>query len=274
MKQLDQLGRIEAMLRLMLTNSNNLHTVGGYVCGRTSDDKAYVILYPASDHLDKKAVRVYEENFHKLPDFLSLSPDEVEDDADGGNPDKEKARRKGWYRECAQEFDVLISEGKMTDIGKREKRFYRVLRVYPPRTSPPPPQASPAPASNTPPRRTQESPPRREPSAPPATGGRGDAPATKKEQADAHYRKETRTSPNRFAFITAFGKLYPEVAADSIAKSVEFYCGYFTPPLVDDTPEFEANAGFLAAAVGAYWEAMIRGETHAAAKEIGAREIR
>ena len=68
---LTQLDRIERMLTSVLKSNNHIQWIGGYVYGRTSKDDPFIILYPASDKLERKACRVYGHEFKKLPLFIS-----------------------------------------------------------------------------------------------------------------------------------------------------------------------------------------------------------
>lgn len=148
----DDIKQLNKMLRAILLSQNNLHWIGGYVYGETSRDDPYIILYPSSDRLKQKVVRVYPHGFKKLPAFVVVpSPDNWRGDT-SENPDKDKARRKGIYHECPA-FLITTWDGSETQMG-REKRFGDVLRVshaasrpqaeaqqQPPlRQQPPPPQ--------------------------------------------------------------------------------------------------------------------------------------
>ena len=65
------------------------HLVGGFAHGRTSNGDPYVLLYPAQKNLKHKICRVYEQLFHELPYFIETNV--IADDAQDGNPDKDKA---------------------------------------------------------------------------------------------------------------------------------------------------------------------------------------
>lgn len=120
----NQLQEIHTMLEALLKSGNHIHWIGGYVYGRTSQDDPFVILYPASDMLSEKAVRVYGHDFKKLPDFIDTS--DVPADTEN-NPNKAQAQRKGIYHVCPL-FKVCTYDGKETQMGP-EKRFGGVLSV-------------------------------------------------------------------------------------------------------------------------------------------------
>lgn len=132
----EQLDRIEKMLAALLQNSKHIWWIGGYVYGVTSNNAPFVILYPASDKLNEKVVRVYDHDFRKLPNFIPTTG--VEGDTEA-NPNKEQARRKGIYHECPL-FQIVTYDGKETQMGP-ERRFGDVIRVTQPKgEQPPPPQ--------------------------------------------------------------------------------------------------------------------------------------
>jgi len=120
----NELKAIHTMLEALLRSGNHIHWIGGYVYGRTSQDDPFVILYPASEHLNEKAVRVYEHDFGKLPPFIDTC--NVPADTDN-NPNKTQAQRKGIYHTCPL-FKVCTYDGKDTQMGP-EKRFGGVLYV-------------------------------------------------------------------------------------------------------------------------------------------------
>lgn len=120
----NQFSEIHTMLEALLKSGNHIHWIGGYVYGRTSEDKPFVILYPASDRLQEKAVRVYEHDFRKLPVFIDTAnvPGDTEN-----NPNKTQAQKSRIYHTCPL-FKICTYDGKDTQMGK-EKRFGGVLRV-------------------------------------------------------------------------------------------------------------------------------------------------
>lgn len=136
----DQLRQIEKMLTAILKSNNQLHWIGGYVHGRTANDDPFLILYPASEKLNHKICRVYPHDFPKLPSFVDTDvlPGLTQD----GNPDKDKAQKKGIYRECPH-FLITTYEGKDTQMGP-EVRFMDVIRTAKP-------EPAPKPASSLPP---------------------------------------------------------------------------------------------------------------------------
>lgn len=120
----DQLDQIAKMLRAQLKSAGHVWWIGGYVYGVTSNGDPFVILYPAAENLKEKVVRVYSQDFKKLPAYIKT-------DVDGGdteaNPNKEQARKKGIYHECPP-FEIVTYDGKDTQMGK-ERRFGDVLRL-------------------------------------------------------------------------------------------------------------------------------------------------
>ncbi len=120
-----QINTVEKMLRALLRKDNLIRWVGGYIYGRTSNDDPFIVLYPTQAYLKEKVVRVYENNFKKLPDFVDTAvPANTTND---GNPNKDKATRMGLYIECPA-FEVLTYRGKETQMGP-EIRFDDVLRI-------------------------------------------------------------------------------------------------------------------------------------------------
>lgn len=121
----EQMDRIERMLVAQLRGAGHIWWIGGFVYGQTSNGDLFVILYPASDKLNEKVVRVYSHDFKRLPAFIPV--DGVEGGDTEANPNKEQARRKGIYHECPA-FEVVTFDGKETQMG-RERRFGDVLRL-------------------------------------------------------------------------------------------------------------------------------------------------
>lgn len=149
----DRLIAIEKMLTALLKSNNQLHWIGGYVHGRTANDDPFIILYPASDKLNHKVCRVYPHDFKKLPDFVDT--DVLPGITQDGNPDRDKAEKKGIYHACPA-FLITTYEGKDTQMGP-EVRFLDVVRVSkaktedgpgpaPQPTPPMPPAPTPRPA--------------------------------------------------------------------------------------------------------------------------------
>lgn len=249
----DMLKQVWLMQRTILKGQGHLHRIGGYVCGRTSNDDPYIILYPDGDLLVHKAVRVYKEQLKQLPPFINI--DNIEDDAGGGNPDKEKAKKKGIYRECPL-FEVMTYDGKDTQMGP-EKRFSGVLRIVPQRNSPPPPQAhtTTTPPHTTPPLST--TPPIPTTTTPPPSGKGGPA---KTQDERERWIKEAQRSQNWLMFSTAIDRLYGKGT-----NAVDMVMGWFNPPA--DGPEFEVTAPALYVGVATYFNERAKGTEHAAAKE-------
>lgn len=121
----DKLIQIEKMLTALLRSNDQLHWVGGYAHGRTSNDDPFLILYPASEKLNHKVCRVYPQDFKKLPAFVNT--DVLPGLAQDGNPDRDKAIKKGIYHACPA-FLITTYAGKETQMGN-EVRFMDVIRV-------------------------------------------------------------------------------------------------------------------------------------------------
>lgn len=254
----DQLTRIEKMLRNILRSDGHIHRIGGYVYGQTSNNDPYVILYPAGDMLEHKAVRVYKEQLRFLPDFIPV--DEIPDDAGGGNPDKSKAQKKGIYHECPP-FEVLTYDGKDTQMGK-EKRFSSVLQVLPQRAQTPPPQATPPVSTTvTPPPTTapttvaKPTPPAPPPASTTAKAGKGDPAEVRK-----HWMTQGYTSRTMFDLLTAIEKIFPEVSSASITKTAELFMQNFD----ENTVLSGDSVVRLTNGIVAYWDYRA---THAASSD-------
>lgn len=116
---------LNKMLTAVLRSQNNLHYIGGYVYGQTSNGDPYIVLYPEASYLRQKSCRVYPHAFKKLPPFIEIPDEDVWPAHTDGSPDKDKAQAKGIYRECPT-FLITTYGGKETQMG-REKRFGDVL---------------------------------------------------------------------------------------------------------------------------------------------------
>ena len=101
------------------------HLVGGFAHGRTSNGDPYVLLYPAQKNLKHKITRVYEHLFPELPYFVETNA--IPDNAQDRNPDKDKAKKQGIYRECDW-FEIATVDGKTTQMGP-EQRFLMTIKV-------------------------------------------------------------------------------------------------------------------------------------------------
>lgn len=130
----ERLTAIELMLEATLRASDAIMWCNGYTCGRTeskpdgSGNDPFVLLFPAAPYLDHKYVKVYVNDFHKLPDFVThahISPDEFPDEADGTTT-RSRAQQRGVYHEC-RPFQVLTYPGKETQMGP-ERRFMAVVK--------------------------------------------------------------------------------------------------------------------------------------------------
>ena len=114
-----ELTLIKIMLKALLRNSNQLHSIGAYTGGRTSNGDAYILLYSANSKLNHKIVRVYEEAFHRLPDYIDT---EIPANATCENPTREHAVKSGILKTCKQ-FEIITFDGRNTSLGP-ERRFY------------------------------------------------------------------------------------------------------------------------------------------------------
>ena len=125
MKDDDGLKRLETMVECLLRGDNLIYWVGGYVYGESERGDPFILLYAASERLDKKVCRVYVEDFGKLPSFI---PTAVSDGGDTGeNVSRTVARKRGIYHECPL-FEVVLYNGAETSMGA-EKRFGDVTRL-------------------------------------------------------------------------------------------------------------------------------------------------
>lgn len=112
-------------LQTVIAHKGNLHMIGGFAHGRTSNGDPFVLLYPAPKNLKHKVCRVYEQSFHELPWFVETNA--IPQDAQDGNPDKDKAEKLGIYRSCDW-FEIATIDGKETQMGA-EQRFFTTIRI-------------------------------------------------------------------------------------------------------------------------------------------------
>ena len=126
-KLIRQYQALSRNLLKVIIKGGKLHEIGGYTYGRTSNDDAFVILYPTKESLIHKVCRVYQENFHKLPYFIPTS--NIPADATENNPDKNKARRGNIYHDCPI-FTIATEPGKETQMGN-EVRFMMTVEETP-----------------------------------------------------------------------------------------------------------------------------------------------
>ena len=124
LRVIDQLGRIEAMLKSLLRSSNSIHYVGGYAHGRTKKGDPFLVLYPEYNGLKFQICRVYEHGFKRLPLYVNTTVPESAPEELG---DKDSVD----LFEC-RPFCILTFDGKDTNMG-REKRFSDLLYVLPER---------------------------------------------------------------------------------------------------------------------------------------------
>lgn len=117
---MNQLDRIETMLKAILASDNHVHWVGSYAHGRASSGDPYIVLFPSSDKLEHQVCRVYESQFKKLPAFVDTAvPASIK-------PSK-KAPGKNQATPC-RHFQVITCNGRETQMGA-EKRFFGVLAI-------------------------------------------------------------------------------------------------------------------------------------------------
>ena len=121
-------------------NRGTPHKIGGYVHGRTSNGDPFVLLYPAKKTLKHKITRVYEQSFDDLPWFIETKL--IANNAQDGNPDKDKAKKLGIYHDCDW-FEIATIPGKDTQMGP-EQRYYMTIKIYSQKSQTPPPSNEPA----------------------------------------------------------------------------------------------------------------------------------
>jgi len=242
--------QVKKMLTALLKSQGHIHWIGGFVYGRTSNDDPYIVLYPANELLKEKAVRVYEHDFKKLPQFIPTG--DVPGDTDA-NPNKDAARRRGIYHECPA-FQIVTYDGRDTQMGK-EKRFGDVIwapREQPAqkRPSPPPPPPPDGPGQ------TAVSQPR------PAGNGRvasqpDQKPASPETAVEMDWVNEAATCTDPLMFVTAVLKARPWFkAVNHVESFVDAIFGGFNPD----------QARGLAAGMVEYADYRAAGQTHEAAK--------
>jgi hypothetical protein len=185
---------VKKMLEALLKSDGLVEWVGGYVCGRTSNDDPFIILYPAADHLKEKICRVYPHQFKRLPDFIPTG--DIPGDTDA-NPSKGQAQRAGIYHEC-RPFKVVMHLGKETQMG-REKRFSDVLYIPRQQSRQQSRPATGNVASATADTGTGKSPPNQPPANPPDD----------EDEIQTHWRVQAATAGEPFIFDTAMVELSP-----------------------------------------------------------------
>lgn len=131
---------IQKMLTALLQANDQIHWIGSFAHGLTSEGDPYLVLFPAAEHLEHQVCRVYPEHFRKLPEFIPReTPANI-------RPSK-SAPKKDAAVPCPL-FCVLTFPGKETKMGP-ETRFSDVLFISKPKpdaaqTKPaPPPQPTP-----------------------------------------------------------------------------------------------------------------------------------
>lgn len=194
---------IEEMLTAILRSQNNIHWIGGYVYGKTKGGDPFVILYPAAEYLNEKAVRVYPTEFKRLPSFIPTANIQGKTK---GNPSKQEARDLGIYNECPM-FQVLTYEGKDTPLG-RERRFYKTIRVT---DKMPGGRVAPEPVVEDEEQEVATPPPTRQ-TEPPALPKRLSLAEIK------HWQREARASGDELLFLTAVRNLHPEYTVERLAS--------------------------------------------------------
>lgn len=132
----DRLAAIELMLRsvLMGHEPSLISWVSGYVYGETANGDPYIALYHPAPGMKDKICKVYEQDWAKLPDFVTRPSSE--DDTPRMKTSrrkptlgKDEAMEAGIYQECFM-FEVVMHMGRRpSDNAEREKRFLGVTRV-------------------------------------------------------------------------------------------------------------------------------------------------
>lgn len=124
--EITQLDRIEKILLAQMKSSRHLHWIGGYAHGRTSNDDPFLILYPASAHLNFQVCRVYSQDFKKLPAYVNTA---VSPTAPDTIRDRAHAEALGVYVACPM-FAIVTHDGKEVQTGSGfEKRFSDVIYI-------------------------------------------------------------------------------------------------------------------------------------------------
>ncbi len=121
---IDMLTRQQKLMEVV-ANGGKLHWIGGYAYGRTSENDAYILLYPEPKGMIHKVCRVYKEDFHKLP--YHVSTNNIPQDAQDANPDKGPAKKMGIYRNTPV-FTIATVDGKETPLGP-EQRFFDTVEL-------------------------------------------------------------------------------------------------------------------------------------------------
>ena len=132
-----RLNRIENMLELMYTadnpedkhryRKNLLPWVGGYAHGRTEGGDPFIWLFSPHDKVIEKWVRVYDDRFKYLPDFIDTDVLENTPKAKA-NLDKNQLIRVKRYRECPL-WQAILVLGDKTNLGRPEIRYGNVYKV-------------------------------------------------------------------------------------------------------------------------------------------------
>lgn len=112
-------------LQTVIAHRGTIHMIGGFAHGRTSNGDPFVLLYPGQKNLKHKVCRVYEQSFHELPWFVETNA--IPENAQDGNPDKDKAKKLGIYQQCDW-FEIATIDGKETQMGA-EQRFFTTIRL-------------------------------------------------------------------------------------------------------------------------------------------------
>jgi len=116
--------QIAMMLEALLIQNKQVQWIGGYVPGLTSKGDPYISLFNPHAGMVNKVVKVYENSFGKLPDFINTEiPDRVHPSKN--TMDKGAAISAGLYVKVPS-FKILTYDGKMTQMGP-EKRFFNVF---------------------------------------------------------------------------------------------------------------------------------------------------
>jgi hypothetical protein len=140
MQKLLEQSNLSLKYDIITANNGTPHKIGGYVHGRTSNGDPFVLLYPAKKTLKHKITRVYEQSFDDLPWFIETN--HISNDAQDGNPDKDKAKKQGIYHECDW-FEIATIDGKETQMGP-EQRYFMTIKIYNQKSEQPPPSNEPA----------------------------------------------------------------------------------------------------------------------------------
>ena len=132
-----RLTRMENLLENMYTadNPEDMHRyrknllpwVGGYAHGRTEKGDPFIWLFSPNDKVIEKWVRVYDDRFKYLPEFIDTDVPANTPKAKA-NPDKNALIKMRRYKECPM-WKAILLLGDKTNLGRPEIRYGNVYKV-------------------------------------------------------------------------------------------------------------------------------------------------